>query len=745
MEFNGKDHLKVKVELLGNNIIHFQVGGIDGYKASLLERYGIIEKLSYLKDNWQDQSLKLDNGYEFIICQDLNFCLKKHGTAVLTTTDDYNPGSGPTFFSNDGYNFSCELKNDEKCIGFGDQYRKGFLLNGQKSNLWIKNQTSYIPVPFYMSSKGYGIFFNTTRRGYFDFGVTNPSKINFAVEEDYLDIYIFTGESYDEMVADYLSLTGKAKLPPMYTFGLWMLMQGKIRVHELLQVAAGMRRAEVPCDILALEPGWMEEYYDLSVDKQWNKNNFPHYPWGEKRPTTFIGCLKKMGYRLGLWMCNDYDMTWEEERQAGNNLLNNKKTNGIVSDDDLELVEQDEHLGHEPMRIDKVTVPEEPFYKHLERFVDQGVVFFKQDAFAQVNEHPDRLYGNGRHDDEMHNINFLLYSKQMVEGYEKHTGKRGFTLTVAGWAGYQRYAGTWTGDTGGGAQPMCAMLQNAITGQPFVTCDVDVSSAYGVHMGFLLPWAEINSWAFYKYPIYQGEFFEKMIRDYSTLRMRMLPFWYSLARESVETGKAIMRPFPLVYPDKDIAYEVTHQYELGSSLLVSAYKDSVILPEGKWYDFWTGKEYSGNWEKEDIPYPENRGGHLLVKAGGILPLGPEMQYTGEKDIDAISWLIYPGEKQSSFTLYLDDGVSFNYRNGKYALMTLSVIFENNEIKIQWSEIAGEEPERIRDIAYSFELLGVLQAANILVAGEAIKSEINKEQNRTLIKDVRYGEDIRIML
>ena len=101
-----------------------------------------------------------------------------------------------------------------------------------------------------------------------------------------------------------------------------------------------------------------------------------------------------------------------------------------------------------------------------------GVRFFKVDPAKLINEFPDRLYGNGKMDDEMHNLAFLLCSRQMAADYEAHTGRRSYGISVAGWAAQQRFAGTWAVDTGGGPQPLVGILQDAIVGHTYATCDM---------------------------------------------------------------------------------------------------------------------------------------------------------------------------------------------------------------------------------------------------------------------------------
>lgn len=685
-EFSTGDNITLKADHFSNGIIRLHYGGIDGYIDSLLNRYNFIEKLDSSHEKWSKDSLSFSDGIELKIQNDLGFSILRDGKELLSTQSGWKPATAETVYQNKGYNLRLSQKKDEKFIGFGDIERKRFLLNGKADSLWLRNQVSYVPVPFFMSSNGYGILFNTTRRLFFDFGKKEAGINAFMVEKDFLDIYIITGENYLEIIRKYTELTGKPHLPPRFTFGLWMTVNSEIRAHELLQLALQFRNEEIPCDLLALEPLWMETLYDESVNKKWAEKRFPYFPWADTSPSTFIGNLKSMGYHFGLWMCSNYDHTWEEERKISGETLNVKTNeNDFLSAENMELVEEDDHFGHQPMLMDKITIPDQPFFEHLKKFVDQGVDYFKQDGYAQINLHSDRLYGNGLHDDVMHNIHYQIYTRQMLEGFENHTGRRGFTLAVSGWAGFQKFSGTWTGDTGGGAETMVAMLQCSLFGHSYATCDIDVDDIRSIHMGFLLPWSQINSWAYYKYPIYRNKKLQKIFREYSNLRMQLIPYIYTQARKANSTSMPMMRPMFLDYPEWEEAYEITTQYILGDSLLINSFSPEVMLPEGKWFDLWTGKTYEGGKTKETIDIPADKGGHLFLKEGGIVPMGSITQYVDEMHLTEIHWLVFPSENHTQGELYLDDGYSFDYKNGDSATITLHCKNKEGSLELTLSE------------------------------------------------------------
>lgn len=698
--------LNLHAEAFANGIIHLQAEGLDGLQESLLNRYGFLNRLA------PDTAAKVENGtlttsggVSLTLRSDGTFQLRKGETILTESLPGSCAASAPTVFRNRGFRLEMKLHDGEKLIGFGDQVRTHLLLNGQHDQLYLKYPVKHVPVPFYMSSRGYGIFFNTTRRLVFDVGHTTPGVARFAVEKEFLDLYLFTGNHYDEMIDLYTQLTGRPGLPPMKSFGLWFLFHTRATGHDILLYADAMRQKKIPCDNLSLEPNWMQTYYDCTADKEWNAEKFRGCENGSSYrggPASMIKALNRMGYELGLWLCTRWDFTFEEERRIPGTDSGKQKEEKLILDG-IELTHDDANVGHSPIYMDTNTIREQPWFEHLKKFVDDGARFFKLDPAWLINEFPDRLYGNGKTDDEMHNIAFLLASKQMNLGYEAFTGRRYYGISVAGWAGLQRYPGTWAGDTGGGIQSMTGLLQDAIVGHAYTTCDMNAESIQGIHMGFLLPWALLNSWAGFKYPGFLGETLDEAFRFYSDLRMKLVPYYYSLAYRSSQTGRAILRPLCLEYPEQEWTYEERNLFLIGDFLLTDVYSDDEVrLPEGRWYDFWSGKILSGDTASRRISVPENRGGHLFLREGALIPTQLPRQYIDAKAIRHIDWVVFPGEQESSFTLYLDDGDSLEHRSGRYGAVTLRHLPGKGFF---WGEISGESPEYVASLTHTFHLPG----------------------------------------
>ncbi|MCD6361917.1 MAG: glycoside hydrolase family 31 protein [Armatimonadetes bacterium] len=580
------------------------------------------------------------------------------GDTLLAETEPALPGPDP------GFRLRFGLSEGSRLVGLGDQTRDRINQRGTRGDLWIRNVSAYIPIPLVVSSDGFGVLLNTTRRVLYDLGATSDDWFGFECAEDSADWYFLYGPDPTEVMDRYTQVTGRPMMPPKWALGLWFICRTQADAREFTDDCLNFRREGIPCDCIGLEPGWMETNYDATINKRWSDERF-RVPDYDRFRFHFFAAARRMGFKPGLWLCNDYDLSWEEERRVAPEIraAEEQAASGFA-----EGYEQDEHLAGKRYQ-DNLTRRDVPWYDHLTHFVDEGAHWFKQDGAMQVLEHPDRLWGNGMTDAQMHNLYPLLYSRQMLQGYREHTGRRTFTFTCAGWAGLQALTGTWTGDTGGEEGPLVACLNLSLSGHGMSTCDMDVSTPAGIHFGMLLPWAQLNSWNYWRHPWLQGEQLQAVFTDYARLRYRLLPYIYSTAWLAHTTGVPMMRSMPLHWPDEAAAYDSLRQYLLGPALLVASFTDEIWLPPGDWHNFWTGERLRGG-RRARPEVPEDRGGPLLAAAGAIVPMGPDMDYVGQRPEDELTVHVWAGP-ESSFTLYEDDGLTYEFERGAYRTTVIS--------------------------------------------------------------------------
>ncbi|WP_158606892.1 TIM-barrel domain-containing protein [Paenibacillus ginsengarvi] len=689
----------MRIEAISPHSFRIRMDETDSFPEPPLVRYGIVvhpeaDFPCSVRDAGDLLSIHTGQAVLDVHKESGQLSLRKANGALLTSH------SIPPWSSRKaGFGTEFALAEDEQFYGLGDVTREQINLRGHRADMWVQNVKSYAPIPFLMSSKGWALFMNTTSRHAVDIGKTAPDRMRLWGRSGQLDFYLFAADGYENLLDSYTDLTGKPQLLPMWAYGLTFVCNQQADAKEMLTDALNFRREGIPCDLIGLEPGWMDKHYDYSTNKKWHPERFYLPYWADKGPGTFIGALDRLGFKLSLWLCSEYDLTHHEER-----LLAGGEEDVSASEDEsfvphADDYEQDVRL-QQPTYLDKITKPDEAWFTHLQKFVDQGVSAFKLDASNQTLEHPDRLWGNGLPDNEMHNLYPLLLGKQMHLGFKEHTGQRSMIYTAGGYAGIQQYAATWAGDTGGGPKPLVSVLNHGMSGHANTSCDMEVFTSAGIHFGFLQPWSQVNSWAYWRHPWLLSKPLLEMFKLYAKLRYKLLPYLYSAAHVAARTGFPIARAMPLAFPDDPRSSQLLQQYMLGDSLLVAAFADTVYLPEGEWIDYWTGAHYFG---PQELPtsVPAYAGGPLFVRAGAIIPEWPEMDFVGEKPVDTIGLNVYPfagGE----FTLYEDDGMSYSYQDGQVAVTKISCRTGGGitaiEIGLRSGEYAGMPEHRSYELS-----------------------------------------------
>lgn len=559
-------------------------------------------------------------------------------------------------YGGSGFRMDIRLSDDERLYGLGDETRDRIMKRGHRADLWQSNIACYGPIPYIMSSRGWGVLVNCTYRHIYDVAAENPNLLRIDSARGPMDFYVFLGGDLKALLNLYTDVSGKPILLPRAAYGLTFVCNEEYGAHELLEDCRHFRREEIPCDIMGLEPGWMDKRYDFSVDKKWDPEKFYIVHWrsyNEGGPDTFFAALKRMGFKLSLWLCCDYDLFWEEEKTSF--------ASGTASFEDARI--DDERLG-ETRLMDTITRQGEPWFEHLKKFVDQGVSAFKLDGADQIVPHPDRLWAGKYLDDEIHNLYPAIYGKQMKEGFSRYTGRRALIYTPGLYAGTQQYCASWAGDTGGDNKTLVSILNLALCGHSNATCDLDADTVAGIHYGFLLPWSQQLTWRNWMHPWFLGDELETAYRFYAQLRSSLFPYLYSMAHIAARTGFPVVRPLCLAYPENPEYDSVTNAYMLGDSLLVGAFDMRMKLPPGGWTDFWTGERHEGNREINYAP-PKGRGGALFARDGAIFALQPWMSWLGHHVPEKLDISVYPGA-DGSFTLCEDDGETYGYLKGEAA-------------------------------------------------------------------------------
>ncbi len=598
-----------------------------------------------------------------------DFTLPEDSAAALVGTDVH-------------FGAAFEVGEKERFYGLGEASRDKLELRGRAYQNWTYYQYNEIPIPYFMSSAGWGVLINAAGRHFVDVCEQYDDKVIISGECDSLDIFVLYG-SMHEMLKSLAKLTGKSMMLPGWAYGLTYVAPIHADQFEVIRHAERFRDDHIPVDMFSLEPGWMKTFYDYSLNTEWDMTKFhmPEWHKGRNCPNTFVAGLRRMGIHLSLWFCDSYDLTDEAER--------------IYRGDDNNTFE--------------------PWYNHLGKQVDFGIDGFKLDPADFVWKcHPDLIYSNGVSQMQMHNLNQVLLTKQVYEGFKAQTGLRPMHHYCGGYIGSAKWSAATTGDNGGEHGAMIWLLTLAMSGFSNTTIDMHIFSPESLHFGFLVPWAHLNAWSGLRQPWWAGKENYEMFKYYDNLRYSLFPYIYSNALEAHEDAMPMIRPLPLMFPEFEAGFDNVCEYMFGPSLLVCAYTDTVILPEGVWQDYFTGKIYDGPCQIK-LEIPENRGGALFVKRGAIIPMmGKSCDCIRDYDNSTLILDIYP-EGESKYILREDDMETLEYENTESAHTVITCKSNSDETIVTIGAPSREYAGSLTSRNYNIKLHG--NSENITVICE----------------------------
>jgi alpha-D-xyloside xylohydrolase len=581
-------------------------------------------------------------------------------------------------------NETFALPEDESFYGLGERFTKlnkvGLRVNGWLVNPWGSGtDDSHKTIPFVMSTGGYGIFANTTFRNRWDMGSRSVVSYTFLIDDPRLDFFILYGPSLKQVLARYEEVTGWPAFPPKESFGVWFTI-GR-RDHgdaSPIALAKKFRDLDLPID-----------YFTSVVSIQAEGNTQQDELAYARQMSVELG---KMGIKIGLRV--DPFLRWESElsqeakargyavvRKDGSiyeDILVNGPGHKNKLENSLDAIERGDEwrarfyaANRGPCLIPDFTNPAMvKWWKEKVRdFIKAGCFGIGMSDFGEDTP-ADGYYFNKRSGLEMHNLYTLLYHKATFEAVAEYSGHRGLVNARSGTAGMQRYPICWSGDPNCEWEEMASTLRGGLciglSGVPFWSNDTGGFNSVGHHLTeeLYIRWLQMAMfqshirfngsplrapWAF-------GDQAVENYRKYAKLRYRLLPYIYSHAYNATKTGVPLMRAMVLEFQDDPSTHHIQDQYMFGDALLVAPVstqvnRRSVYLPAGTWYDYETGKEYTGPVTLHVEP-PLNVL-PLYVRDNAIIPMGPGMAYIGEKHFTPITldvWLA----SEAEFTLYDDD-------------------------------------------------------------------------------------------
>lgn len=723
-QFNGQT---VKISVFSDNIVRVRVGKT--FEPTLFERYNIWSNPDNVGQEIEngvtagDLSVSFNDGVLTFKTGKVERTIDLHQDNLNevheyfnTTLNNLRPKR--EHIIGDIYEWETKLQkfdynpkyytlntSGEIFYGLGESNEDKLILNGKTyldRVVYVKNE---IPIPFFMTKAGYGILISNTIWHGVDICKKNTDKVCVYLPDTDIDFFIFAGDNLKSIIERFTYLTGRSLLLPKFAYGLTYVEQYIADQFEVMRNAATFREKKMPCDMISLEPGWMEKRYDFSVDKKWNENRFYICKWMRKDEPSdgmFTSALKRYGFNLQLWLCCKHDFTAYEERLIGNE-----------------------------------TDPEIPeWFEHLKQFQNDGAYSFKVDPCHVVDSTDEsRLYANGKKEPEMHNLMQTLCVKDMYQGALDNKKRRPMHHFCGGYTSTNKYTASTTGDSGGEIKTLAWILNTGLSGLSDITCDMNVHTPNTLHYCFFTAWCQLNSWSGFSQPWWAGDHQEELFKFYDDFRYSILPYIYSNAIETSINGIPMCRAMPIDFEDEELQNSIT-QYMFGPSLLVGAFSDTITLPKGsKWIDYWTGKVYEGG---QTIPavYPDNRGGVLFAKEGSFIPKEEPRQYQDCKDRTNYTIEIYPG-KNSSYILYEDDGLSNDYKDGLRTETKFECDVEDNVITITVGERKGHFEGMSDKRDYTLSIFSETKPSCVLVNG--VKSEFTYEDKFISVKNVTSGK------
>jgi alpha-glucosidase (family GH31 glycosyl hydrolase) len=596
---------------------------------------------------------------------------------------------------------SFPLDDKEQIFGFGlnfqTVYQRGKILQLHVDNYAGKdNGRTHAPTPFYVSSNGYGVFINAARyiTVYAGTAVKRESKhppkpkdrnldkswssrpysdaVEILVPAPGTEVYVFGGPTPLDAIRRYNLFNGGGPLPPRWGLGFTQRVQRLYNSEMVEQEAADFESKGFPLDFIGLEPGWQSKSYPCTFE--WDSTRFPH-------PQLFVTSMLKKGIRLNLWT-NPYV-------SPGASIYNSIKPF---------TASHTVWVGAVP----DMSMPQarKIFFGQLKRSqVDIGVSGYKFDEVDGGDQYlwPDvATFPSGHSAEQMRQTFGLLMMHYSTEIYHQ-INKRTFGLVRANNGGGSSFPYVIYNDYYNHEDFITALINSGFAGVLW-TPEVRASKTAEEWLrrfqsNVFSPLAMINAWSSGTKPWTFNEV-AAQVKQYALLRMQMMPYWYSefakyhfegtppframnleegftynVKKETVETNLE-KNPY-----EEAVSKEVKDQYMAGENLLVAPMftgqtSRKVILPEGKWYDFYTGV-FAGDGEVISVT-PGLDKIPVFVKDGGIIPMMKPRLHApkaGEKvDIE----IRYYGTKPSTYRLYDDDGETFNYEKGDYSWRLIQV-------------------------------------------------------------------------
>jgi len=639
------------------------------------------------------------------------------------------PEKGGMGFRGDEVICRKQLRDSNHLFGMGQHYQKSDL-RGTKTRLWTTENQTYIP--FFMSTDGYGIFFHNTWPVTFDF-TGDPYSFSSPGGKE-LDYYFMYGTSFKHILGSYTEITGRSPLPPKWAFGTYMSKWDKQNGQKGLTDHVRQARGEKqwPLDAIRIHSKGCSQNIWTGADTNLEDAGWGSFPTVDKMIKEFQAQ-------------NVHPVFWE-----GPGIMNGCQMYDQGEEEGYYIMENDEvwdggfGSGLHGALIDFCNPAARKWWAELHHpLIDMG-------SDGAAGDHGEEMKGkmyspySKMTGQEYHNIYSMLYDKASWDAYRKRMpNKRCIVFGRSLGPGCQRYPMQGTKDSHEVGKNIFGEVMGCInfglSGVPFRTFTDNVTRSLNFEKDPIIRLSQYLSLGV------AGERTEVIwtgnktaddnYRFYAKLRYRLMPYIYTYARITTQTGLPLVRALVLEYQYDPKTYTAYCQYLMGKDIMIAplwsdkAFSRELYLPSGKWIDFWDDTVYKGNQTiSYDAPIDKVP---ILVKAGAIIPMAPDGQLYVDQKLSPLTIRIYP-KRRSKFELYEDDGKSYDYEKGIFALTTFKCRNSKDEMFISKSKPQGCYKIPQRDHIFSVHLTD--SAKSVACNGKAM----NKVSGREQIESVASG-------
>jgi len=656
------------------------------------------------------------------------------GTVLLSDTGTWGLGTGPNAAS---ITFNMPA---------GEQYYGGGLIEGyplsfrhQQRSLYNEYKafadgfTPNLPVPLIVSSKGYGVFVDNTFRQDWNFDDGGGTRWEVVVRGGEMNYYFIDGHGIAGVLDNYTEMTGRAPMPPRWTMGYVQSKYGYGNWGEVYAAKNAFRGKDLPCDALVLDFYWFGESYQMG-GLQWDLGDFPD-------PAANIASLGGDGIKI-MNIHEPYLNTQNEP--AKSNFDEGASLKYLMADNYPERTipsTVNGWYGNAGYVDFNNPAARTWWFNKLKHIIDDGVAAHWTDlGEPEADDITDYSY-DGKRQEELHNVYSLLWHKALAEGYETHyPDQRLFQFSRAGFAGDQRYGvGHWTSDSAANWQTLEAHL-NALGNYGMSGLNLfgtDIGGYMGTPSSELYTrWFQFGAFM----PVFRAHGVGKPVAPYEygtrneddcrtmlKLRYRLIPYIYTAARETYETGMPLCRALPLAFPGDPLVQENGTQYMFGPSIMVAPITGegitsrSVYLPDGRWIDHWSGKALTGpvttNWPAPLSQIP------LFYADNTIIPLGPYVA-SSQFDDGSQRGLRVNCSSEASYVLYDDDGASNEYKTNNYATTSIAASNTASAIHLEIAGTVGTYSGQPGQRAWYIEVYCTNEVASVEADGGPLPARAN---------------------